>query len=74
MPWLICSLLLWHTFFYSLNIVSLLLTEYEALDATLDEIDTWMNKLEEQNDSLNAQLDDLLQSSKQVTFLIRLYC
>jgi len=42
------------------------LTEYEALDATLDEIDTWMNKLEEQNDSLNAQLDDLLQSSKQV--------
>ncbi|KAL4232847.1 hypothetical protein ACF0H5_007534 [Mactra antiquata] len=39
--------------------------EYENLDHTLNEIDTWMNKLEEQNDTLNSELDDLLESSKQ---------
>lgn len=39
--------------------------EYDNLDHTLDEIDSWMNKLEEQNDSLNAQLDELLESSRQ---------
>lgn len=42
-----------------------IVSEYESLDHTLDEIDTWMNKIEEQNDDLNAQLDDLLQSSKE---------
>ena len=31
----------------------------------MDEIDSWMTKLEQQNDSLYAQLDDLLESSRQ---------
>jgi hypothetical protein len=31
----------------------------------MDEIDSWMTKFEQQNDSLNAQLDDLLESSRQ---------
>lgn len=39
--------------------------EYESLDNTLNEIDSWMTKLEQQNDDLNKQLDDLLESSRQ---------
>lgn len=50
-------------FFISFLFVSFL--EYENLEHTLDEIDVWMDKIEEQNDSLNVQLDDLLQSSKE---------
>ena len=47
------------------NQLSFYVSEYENLDQTLNEIDTWMNKIEEQNDSLNSQLDDLLKSSQE---------
>ncbi|XP_052220665.1 uncharacterized protein LOC127837533 isoform X2 [Dreissena polymorpha] len=40
--------------------------QYEHLDHTLDELDSWMNKLEEQNDNLSAELDALLESSRLV--------
>lgn len=43
----------------------LTISEYENLDHTLDEIDSWMNKLEEQNNSLSNELDLLLESSRQ---------
>ena len=40
-------------------------SEYKNLDQTLDEIDSWMTKLEQQNDTLYSELEDLLQSSRQ---------
>ena len=42
-----------------------IVTEYANLDHTLDEIDSWMNKIEQQNDTLYAELDTLLESSRQ---------
>ena len=39
--------------------------EYEHLNKTLDEIDSWMNTLESRNDSLYSQLQELLKSSKE---------
>jgi septation ring formation regulator EzrA len=39
--------------------------EYEHLNKTLDEIDSWMTTLESRNDSLYSQLQELLKSSKE---------
>lgn len=41
------------------------ISEYNSIDQTLDEIDSWMTKLEEQNDNLFTELEELLQSSRQ---------
>lgn len=39
--------------------------EYHSIDQTLDEIDTWMTKLEQQNDNLFSELEEFLESSRQ---------
>ena len=45
------------------NTVSI--SEYQNIDHTLDEIDSWMTKLEEQNDNLFSELEQLLESNRQ---------
>ncbi|XP_071122845.1 bublin coiled-coil protein-like [Mytilus edulis] len=39
--------------------------EYENLNKTMDELDTWMTNIESRNDSLYSQLQELLQSSRE---------
>ncbi|XP_052084181.1 UPF0184 protein-like [Mytilus californianus] len=39
--------------------------EYEHLNNTLDELDSWMTNIESKNDSLYSQLQELLQSSRE---------
>lgn len=39
-------------------------SEFEALDQTLDQLDSCLSMLEERNDNLNAKLRDLLDSNK----------
>ncbi|OWF42653.1 UPF0184 protein-like [Mizuhopecten yessoensis] len=40
--------------------------EYADIDKTLDQLDTWMNKLEDQNDNLYGRIDELLESNRQI--------
>ena len=47
------------------NLVEEASNEYEHLNKTLDEIDSWMTTLESRNDSLYSQLQELLKSSKE---------
>ena len=44
---------------------TLSISEYQNIDHTLDEIDSWMTKLEEQNDNLFSELEQLLESNRQ---------
>ncbi|XP_033731985.1 UPF0184 protein-like [Pecten maximus] len=40
--------------------------EFADLDKTLDQLDTWMNKLEDQNDNLYGRIEELLESNRQI--------
>ena len=47
------------------NVNTVSISEYQNIDHTLDEIDSWMTKLEEQNDNLFSELEQLLESNRQ---------
>ncbi|XP_069121484.1 UPF0184 protein-like [Argopecten irradians] len=40
--------------------------EFADLDKTMDQLDTWMNKLEDQNDDLFGRIEELLESNRQI--------
>lgn len=43
-----------------------MISEYQDLSNTLDQIDRYMTNLENQNDSLVSKLQDLLESNRQM--------
>lgn len=46
-------------------------TEYEAINSMLDEINTYLDGLEERNDSLNGKLHELMESNRQARLEFR---
>lgn len=45
--------------------------EYEAINSMLDEINTYLDGLEERNDSLNGKLHELMESNRQARLEFR---
>ncbi|XP_042364956.1 UPF0184 protein C9orf16 homolog [Plectropomus leopardus] len=45
--------------------------EYEAINSMLDQINTYLDDLEERNDSLNGKLHELMESNRQARLEFR---
>lgn len=53
------------------NISAACLTEYEAVNSMLDQINSYLDDLEERNDVLNGKLHELMQSNRQARLEFR---
>lgn len=53
------------------RILSISHSEYEAINSMLDQINSYLDDLEERNDSLNGKLHELMESNRQARLEFR---